>query len=90
MYEALKVAGSSQVQVSSLSSGAYAPPNQGQNDVIISRELSNIQILIQLYSNLTFDGVYSDLSFDGPIFICENNRKSNKIMHCVKKKKLFD
>ena len=23
-----------------------------------------------------------------PIFICENNRKSNKIMHCVEKKKL--
>ena len=22
-----------------------------------------------------------------PIFICENNRKSNKIMHCVEKKK---
>ena len=21
-----------------------------------------------------------------PIFICENNRKSNKIMHCVEKK----
>ena len=44
--------------------------------------------------NLTFDGVFSDLSFDGgggaqsapPIFICENNRKSNKIMHCVEKK----
>ena len=47
--------------------------------------------------NLTFDGPFSDLSFDGgegaqsapPIFICENNRKSNKIMHCVEKK-LFD
>ena len=44
--------------------------------------------------NLTFDGVFSDLSFNGgggaqsapPIFICENNRKSNKIMHCVEKK----
>ena len=23
-----------------------------------------------------------------PIFICENNRKSNKIMHCIKEKKL--
>ena len=22
-----------------------------------------------------------------PIFICENNRKSNKIMHCVEEKK---
>ena len=41
--------------------------------------------------NLTFDGPFSDLSFNGggaqsappPIFICENNRKSNKIMHCV-------
>ena len=21
-----------------------------------------------------------------PIFVCENNRKSNKIMHCVEKK----
>ena len=28
--------------------------------------------------NLSFDGV-----FKTPIFICENNRKSNKIMHCV-------
>ena len=30
------------------------------------------------------------LSCDGPpppIFICENNRKSNKIMHCVEEKK---
>ena len=44
--------------------------------------------------NLTFDGLFSDLSFNGgegaqsgpPIFICENNRKSNKIMHCVEKK----
>ena len=24
-----------------------------------------------------------------PIFICENNRKSNKIMHCVEKKTLI-
>ena len=24
-----------------------------------------------------------------PIFICENNRKSNKIMHCVEKKYLI-
>ena len=24
-----------------------------------------------------------------PIFICENNRKSNKIMHCVEKKILI-
>ena len=23
-----------------------------------------------------------------PIFICENHRKSNKIMHCVEKKKI--
>ena len=45
------------------------------------------------YLNLTFDGPFSDLSFDGgglkvppPIFICENTRKSNKIMHCVEKK----
>ena len=36
-----------------------------------------------------------NLSYDGggaqsapPIFICENNRKSNKIMHCVVKKKI--
>ena len=43
--------------------------------------------------NLTFDGPFSDLSFDGggaqsalPIFIRENTRKSNKIMHCVEKK----
>ena len=28
--------------------------------------------------NLSFDGV-----FKTPTFICENNRKSNKIMHCV-------
>ena len=40
---------------------------------------------------------FTDLSFDGggaqsalPIFICENHRKSNKIVHCVEKKKLFD
>ena len=45
--------------------------------------------------NLSFDGVLKTPSFDGrggrggvestppPIFICENNRKSNKIMHCV-------
>ena len=25
-----------------------------------------------------------------PIFICENHRKSNKIMHCVEKKNLND
>ena len=24
-----------------------------------------------------------------PIFICENNRKSDKIMHCVEKKNLI-
>ena len=24
-----------------------------------------------------------------PIFICKNNRKSNKIMHCVEKKKIL-
>ena len=24
-----------------------------------------------------------------PIFICENNKKSDKIMHCVEKKKNF-
>ena len=24
-----------------------------------------------------------------PIFICENHRKINKIMHCVKKKKIL-
>ena len=44
--------------------------------------------------NLSYDGGFTDLSFDGegaqsappPIFICENNRKSNKIMHCVEKK----
>ena len=36
------------------------------------------------------------LSYDGggglkvpPIFICENNRKINKIMHCVEKKKIL-
>ena len=47
--------------------------------------------------NLSYDGGFIDLSYDGgggskcppPIFICENNRKSNKIMHCVEKK-LFD
>ena len=45
--------------------------------------------------NLTFDGLFSDLSFNGggggskcppPLFIWQNNRKSNKIMHCVEKK----
>ena len=49
-----------------------------------------------MHINLTFDGVFSDLSFDGgggaqsapPIFICENHRKSNKIMHCVEKKNI--
>ena len=42
--------------------------------------------------NLSFDGVLKTPSFDGgggvestppPIFICENNREGNKIMHCV-------
>ena len=42
--------------------------------------------------NLIFDGALKTPSFEGgggvefappPIFICENNRKSNKIMHCV-------
>ena len=38
-------------------------------------------------------GGFTDLSYDEggaqsapPIFICENHRKSNKIMHCVEKK----
>ena len=41
--------------------------------------------------NLSYDGGFTDLSFGGggglkvppPIFICENHRKSNKIMHCI-------
>ena len=42
--------------------------------------------------NLSYDGGFIDLSYDGgvwaqsappPIFICENNRKGNKIKHCV-------
>ena len=41
--------------------------------------------------NLSYDGGFIDLSYDGgggvskcpSIFICENNRKSDKIMHCV-------
>ena len=41
--------------------------------------------------HLHFDGVLKTRSFNGgglnlphpPIFICENNRKSNKIMNCV-------
>ena len=43
--------------------------------------------------NLSYDGGFTDLSYDEeglkvppPIFICENHRKSNKIMHCVEKK----
>ena len=45
--------------------------------------------------NLSYDGGFTDLSFIGggaqsapPIFICENHRKSNKIMHCVEKKNI--
>ena len=45
--------------------------------------------------NLSYDGGFTDLSYDEgglkvpppPIFICENHRESNKIMHCVEKKK---
>ena len=41
--------------------------------------------------NLSYDGVFKSPSYDEgggskvppPIFICENNRKSNKIEHCV-------
>ena len=44
-----------------------------------------------LILNLSYDGGFTDLIFDGgggaqsapPIFICEDNRTSNKIMHCV-------
>ena len=53
--------------------------------------------LISFY--LSYDGGFTDLSFDGgggglkvpphPLFICENQRKNKKIMHCVEKK-LFD
>ena len=46
--------------------------------------------------NLSYDGGFTDLSLDGgggsycppPIFICENHRKSNKIMNCVEKKNI--
>ena len=47
--------------------------------------------------NLSYDGGFTDLSYDEgglkvppPIFICENHRKSNKIMHCVEKKKILN
>ena len=54
----------------------------------------NIQVRITLDLGLQnncfnlFDGVIKTPSFDGGgvdsiIFICENNRKSNTIMHCV-------
>ena len=46
--------------------------------------------------NHSYDGGFIDLSYDGgggaqsapPIFICEKNRKSDKIssMHCVEKR----
>ena len=44
-----------------------------------------------IYINLRFDGMFKLLIFDEerglnrhpPIFICENNRKSIKIMHCI-------
>ena len=48
---------------------------------------------------LSYDGELKTPSYDWgggglkcpPIFICESNRKSDKIMHCVEKKKiLFD
>ena len=32
-------------------------------------------------------GKYTLVMIGPPIFICENNRKSNKIMHCVEEKK---
>ena len=43
---------------------------------------------------LSYDGGFTGLSFDGgggskcppPIFIFENHRKSNKIIHCFEKK----
>ena len=50
------------------------------------------------YLNLSFDWVFLTPSFDGrgvnlgpPYFnfICENNRKSNKIMHCVEDMGIF-
>ena len=48
---------------------------------------------MQIRFNLSYDGGFTDLSYDEggaqsapPIFICENHRKSNKIMHCVEKK----
>ena len=49
------------------------------------------------FFNLSYDGGFTDLSFNWgggglkvppPIFICENHRKSNKIMHCVEKKNI--
>ena len=43
-----------------------------------------------IFGSLSYDGGFTDLSFDGggggskcppPIFICENNRKGNKIIY---------
>ena len=51
-----------------------------------------------VFFNLSYDGGFTDLSFDWgrgaqstppPLFFCENYRKSNKIMHCVKKNYLI-
>ena len=40
--------------------------------------------LLSIQFNLSFDGMLNTPSFDGGgLNICENNRKSNKIMHRV-------
>ena len=55
-----------------------------------------LPLMIQLGFNLSYDGGFTPLGVKGggglkvppPIFICENHRKSNKIMHCVEKKNI--
>ena len=70
-------------------------PNR-ENIGIRNLYISNSRIIYLRYIisfNLSFDGVLKNSVFLGgggvnrspppPIFICENNRKNNKIMHCV-------
>ena len=59
-------------------------------------QISKIRIRIEMSEQMSFSVLHSllNLSYDGgggfkvptPIFICETNRKSVKIMHCVEKK----
>ena len=67
------------------------------NNKKIIRDKTSIhqKMLEKIHLNLSYDGGFTELSMLGgglkvppPIFICENHRKSNKIMHCVDKKNI--